>query len=134
MPKTRQRVVAAVATVEFRAVPTPAVRTLTNLDSGPGEVAGAFVKVAPRLPTSARATFDGPGLAASLRDAGALAVLLAPEWIPDEVREVARVVPAEITDPRAIVAAWFEAHKTGAAEVRDRARELVLSFMDAEGM
>jgi len=97
------------------------------------EVEGRFVKLAPRLPASRRGEFDGPALARDLRDRGALAVHLAPVYLPEAVRPEAAAV-ARAMDPREAVATWFTGQSGMDPVARKAAEDLVLGFMDLEGL
>jgi len=109
MPKPRRKKAkAAEPTAVFVHVPTPELvviedlETLTNLD-----VAGRFVKLAPKIRTSQRDAFDGADVAARIREAGALAVIIAPVFLSETKKEVETVAQAP-TD-REAVRAWFVA-------------------------
>lgn len=123
--------------VRFVEVPTAELVVVDEVDlSGKytdvGMFRDRFVKVAPRIAAADRDAFDGSAIVATIRAAGARAVLLAPVIVP----EVRRVAPEKVArrTPREAVAAWFGEQKAIPAADRDAALELVLEFMDTEGM
>lgn len=91
-----------------------------------------FIKIAPRIPASDRDSFDGAAIVRLLRGYGARAVILAPIMVP----EIRRVEPEQVVKrtPRETVRAWFDEQKSIAANTREAALELVVGFMDEEGM
>ena len=134
MAKTRRRKSkAGEPTAEFVHVPTPDLVVLDNLDAITNlDVKGRFVKVSPLIPASQRDAFDGPGVAAKLREAGALAVIMAPIFRADTKKEVDTVTAAK--SDRDAVLAWFDAQKIADVTDLNAALELVQNFMDLEGM
>lgn len=115
--------------ISFHHVPTPPLVVLEELD--PARAVDAFVKISPRIPASARETFDGPATARAARDAGALGVVLAPVFL----RETQRAEPERrAMNAREAVTAWFDAQKGMSAEDREDAESAVLRYLDLEGM
>lgn len=88
--------------VRFVEVPTAPLIKL-EVDDG-RSVAGAFVKLAPRLRRSERASFDAAAAVRALAARGAVAVVVAPVIIPDDVE---RRPSAGRVDARGEVLAWF---------------------------
>lgn len=123
----------AAPTADFIHVPTPELVVIEDLDLVTNlDVAGRFVKLAPKIPASQRDAFDGPTFADQLREAGALAVILAPVFLSDTKKEVEKV--AEARNDREALRAWFEAQTVADSTDLEEAEALVLGFMDAEGM
>lgn len=113
----------------FHHVPTPDLVVLEEVD--PSRARGAFVKIAPRIPASARETFDGAAAAKAARDAGALGVVLAPVFL----RETQKAEPERrALSAREATSRWFDAQKGMDAEDREDAETAVHRFLDAEGM
>lgn len=77
-------------------------------DLAPGSLAGAIVKVAPTLLVSQRGDFDATAVAARVRAAGAVAVVVAPKVVADALlRSGAEEVVQQAVTPRDAVVAWF---------------------------
>lgn len=114
--------------VTFHAVPTPEVVVLEDVDA---RARDAFVKIAPRIPASARETFDGAAAMKAAREAGALGAVLAPVFL----RETQKAEPEKKgMTPREAVTRWFDAQKGMSGEDREDAETAVHRFLDAEGM
>lgn len=117
--------------VQFVEVPTAAVLKL-ELDDG-RDVAGAFVRLTPRLRRSEREAFDVAAAERSLLKRGAAAAVAVPITIPDKVdgpipssdRSKGRV------DARAEVDAWFGREPSEDAAV---ARDACLAILDEVGL
>ena len=119
-------------TAEFIHVSTPNLVVIEDLEGVTNmDVEGRFVKLAPKIPASQRDAFDGPAFADQLREAGALAVILAPVFLT-ETKKVDEV--AEARNDRDALRAWFEAQKVADPTDLEAAENLVLGFMDQEGM
>lgn len=117
--------------VTFHDVATP---HLVTIEADPGiRARDAFVKIAPRLPASARETFDGAAASAAARAAGALGVVLAPVWLRELTRAESDPDHRRMT-AREAVKRWFDQQKAMDAGDREAAEGAVLRFIDLEGM
>lgn len=94
-------------------------------------VKGRIVKLSPTVKASEKDAFDGPAHVARLRERGALVVVLAPRTVIDTVTKREEI---ETTDPRELVAKWFEDQKAIDAATREAANEIVLETMEQEGL
>ena len=89
--------------IRFVQVPNSPVLKLERDDGR--DVAGAFVRYAPRLRRSEREAFDVRAVEAALRARGARVVVASPVLLPDEAE--AKRSEASTLDARDEVRAWF---------------------------
>jgi hypothetical protein len=112
-----------------------ATTRLLQLDTVPEQppegVKGAIVKVSPTLRASERDTFDGSKLAAELRQAGAIAVQLAPVTIPDTVSQESRRTVAAAPSPEEAVHAFFQEMRGVPEEDRAAGELLALELVQS---
>lgn len=98
----------------------------------PQEVRGAIVKVTPTLGARARESFNGAGVAASLREQGALAVQLAPVIIPEAAGPQQAEKVAKAQSPADAVAAFFAELKGVPEDELAEAEQLALKLVEQE--
>lgn len=102
MARTRAQQIPRLRFVELPTAP------LIKLERDDGRsVEGAFVKLAPRLRRSERAAFDAVAATKALLERGAVAVVIAPVLLPDEVARVETDMTPRRVDARTEVRAWF---------------------------
>jgi hypothetical protein len=127
-----ERPESATARVRFVEVPTTPLVQVERVDGEHPDVKGAIVKVAPTIRSSERETFDGARVMAKLREAGALAVQLAPVTLPDTVAPEARRQVARAQSPEDAIRAFFAEFKGVPEEERAEAEALALELLEAD--
>lgn len=126
---------------EFRSLPTTSLvemkdaQDVASLCIGPSDglrsaVGGKFVKIAPTLPVSERASFQADLLRTRLREAGALGVVIAPTFVPDGPRAKAREAGVS-ANPRDHVKNWIDQQVEDPA-MRSEVFDLVSGWMEKE--
>lgn len=87
-----------------------------------GDVQGAYVKVAPTIRTSERATVDQKGVRERLLAAGAVAVVVVPVVVPDAVEPRTEALGAqEGRSPERHLRDWFAGAKAAGPEIIEEA-------------
>lgn len=124
----------AVGVVQFLDVAQPGMLILRGDEVG--DVAGAYVKVAPTIRTSERASVDQKAVKERLLAAGAVAVVVAPVVVPDapEARTEALEADNEARSPEWYLRDWFGGAKAAEPEVIEAALVQAVATVGEAGL
>lgn len=121
----------------FRFINVPQPGMVVARDFQVGNVTGAYVKVAPTIRSSERTSgFDQKAVRAQLLAAGALAVVVAPNLVPDavEARTEAERPVDEARSPESHLRQWFEGVKGAEPEIVEEAFEQAMATVGDAGL
>lgn len=120
--------------VEFVDVAQPGMRILKGLDLGAESFAGCYVKVAPVVKSSERASLDTKLVRQQLLAAGATAVVVVPVVVPDSTADMKQPKPMRRVSSEVHLKEWFDGVKAVAPKVLAEAFAEALTTIGEAGL